>query len=209
MPSTLVHMALAGLIGVALLGENFDAKAIAIVLTATAILDLDTLIGMVLPGLHRAALHNIILPTLLFTALVWDVKLRDESYVLDRWGGYGVHVAWVTIFAVVTGHIALDLFYNGVNLFWPVHDRFYDFSGVFSISNERGIIMTFFDAEEARQGTTADTHYYTGFDPNRGETPKNVERIFPIAASGERFVLMVAGYFVIALRLLEQRWTNY
>ena len=46
MPSTVVHVGLAGLVGAALLGDRFDTRAILFVMAATAIIDLDTLIGI-------------------------------------------------------------------------------------------------------------------------------------------------------------------
>lgn len=205
MPSTLVHVGFAGLIGAALLADRFDARAILLVMGLTAVPDLDVFVGMVVPGTHRAALHTIFFPGLLAALLVWDVLIRNESFVRARWGGYGVRVAWVSILAMAVAGIGLDLFYNGINILYPFHDRFYDFSGEFVLSNQRGIVVTFFETETARGGTTADTHYYTGVDPVREETPENVERLFPVADTGERFVLMVTGFLVVAVRLVENR----
>ncbi|RQG92376.1 metal-dependent hydrolase [Natrarchaeobius chitinivorans] len=211
MPSTVVHVAIAGMMGVALLGDRFDTKAILVVMGATALIDLDTLIGIYVPGTHRAALHNVWVVLIPAAILVWDVKLREESYVLNRWGEYGYRVAWVTLVTVLFAHILLDAFFNGVNLFWPVHDRFYDLSGRLLVTDQRGLVQTFveFDSstgeldESTTRGTTADTHYSTGFDPTRDEPPADVERIFPIAGSGERFVLTVAGFGTVLFRIAE------
>lgn len=215
MPSTVVHVGLAGLLGIALLGDTFDTKAILVVLAATAIIDLDTLIGIYVPGTHRAALHNVWVVAVPGALLLWDVKLREQSYVLERWGAYGYRVGWVTLVTVLFAHILLDAFYNGVNLFWPVYDRFFDLSGKFIISNHRGIVQTFIELESANggtsvadstaRGTTDDTHYSTGFDPTREEPPEDVERIFPIAYSGELFIVAVSGYLAVAYRILEDR----
>ncbi|MEY7848324.1 metal-dependent hydrolase [Natrarchaeobius sp. A-rgal3] len=211
MPSTVVHVAVAGLLGVALLGDRFDTKAILVVMGATALIDLDTVIGIYVPGAHRAALHNVWIVVVPGVLLLWDVKFREESYVLNRWGAYGYRVAWVTLVAVLFAHILLDAFFNGVNLFWPVHDRFYDLSGKLIVTNQRGIVQTFveFDsstggvAESTTRGTTEDMHYSTGFDPTRDEPPEDVERIFPIAGTGERFVLTVAGIGTVLFRIAE------
>ncbi|WIV66333.1 metal-dependent hydrolase [Natrialbaceae archaeon AArc-T1-2] len=215
MPSTVVHVALAGLMGAALLGEEFDTRAILVVMAATAIIDLDTLIGIYVPGTHRAALHNVWVVLIPGTFLLWDVTLRDESYVLRRWGAYGYRVAWVTLVTVLVAHILLDAFYNGVNLFWPLHDRFYDLSGKLAVTDQRGLVQTFVEleagddgatvADSTVRGTTEDTHYSTGFDPTRGETPGDVERTFPIASSGELFVVTIAGYATVAYRIFEER----
>ena len=216
MPSTVVHVAVAGLIGTALLGEKFDTKAILIVMAASAVIDLDTLIGIYVPGTHRAALHNIWVVVIPGALLLWDVKLREQSYVIERWGDYGYRVAWVTLVAVLFAHILLDAFFNGVNLFWPLHDRFYDLSGKLIITDQRGIVQTFVELERSADGSTAvsesttrgttdDTHYSTGFDPTRDEPPEDVERVFPIAGTGERFVLTLAGFGTVGYRILEDR----
>lgn len=215
MPSTVVHVALAGLLGIALLGDKFDTKAILIVMAATAIIDLDTFIGIYVPGTHRAALHNIWVVVIPGAILLWDVKLRNDSYVLDRWGAYGYRVAWVSLVCVLFAHILLDAFFNGVNLFWPVYDRFFDLSGKLIVTDQRGIVQTFVELEtngngvevgdSTARGTTEDTHYITGVDPTRDEPPADVEREFPIAGTGERFVLTVAGYLAVGYRIYEDR----
>lgn len=50
MPSTLVHLALAGLIAGALLRREFDSRSLALVLVVTATPDLDSLVGLVIEG---------------------------------------------------------------------------------------------------------------------------------------------------------------
>ena len=215
MPSTVVHVGLAGMMGVALLGEEFDTKAIVIVMAAVALVDLDTLIGIYFEGTHRAALHNFFVVLIPGLILLWDVKLGEESYILTRWGEYGYRVAWVSLVTVLFAHILLDAFYNGVNLFWPAHDRFYDLSGELLISDQRGLVQTFVEletegasttvADSTARGTTDDTHYRTGFDPARGEAPVDVEREFHLAESGELFIVAVAGYLTVAYRIVEGR----
>ena len=213
MPSTVVHVGLAGLMGAALLGEKFDTRAILVVMAASAVIDLDTLIGIYWEGTHRAALHNVFVVLIPAVLLYWDVRLREESYVLDRWGDYGYRVAWVGLLTVLVAHILLDAFYNGVNLFWPLHDQFYDLSGRLYISNQEGLVQTFVEfttaddgtrslAESTDRGTTADTHYETGFDPGP-DADEDTERIFPIAYSGELFVVALAGYLTVGIRIWE------
>lgn len=215
MPSTVVHVGLAGLLGAALLADRFDTKAILIVLAATAVLDLDTLIGMVWDGTHRAALHNVFVVLVPAALLGWDLSVRDRSMVRDRWGAGGVRLAWVTLCCLLVAHVALDAFYNGVNIFWPLHDQFYDLSGKLYLSNHDGVVQTFveFAAEEdgsrtvsesTSVGTTEDTHYETGFDPGP-EADANPERIFPIAYTGELFVVALAGYLAVGVRVWEDR----
>jgi len=211
MPSTVVHVAFAGLLGVALLGDEFDTRAILFVMGCTALLDLDTLIGVVVPGTHRAALHNVWIVLVPAALLLWDGTLREESVVRERWGTYGHCVAWTTLAALLFAHVLFDAFFNGVNLFWPVHDRFYDLSGSLLITDQRGLVQTFVElnpggvAESTARGTTENTHYRTGFDPTRDEPATGVERIFPVAATGERFVLTVAGLTAVLVRIVEDR----
>ncbi|OLZ40672.1 metal-dependent hydrolase [Natrinema saccharevitans] len=214
MPSTVVHVAFAGLVGTALLGDEFDTRAILLVMGASALLDLDTLIGIVVPGTHRAALHNLWIVLLPAAALLWDARHREESLVRRRWGAYGHRLAWATLAALLFAHVLLDAFFNGVNLLWPVHDRFYDLSGELLVTDRRGLVQTFVElegsgvAETTARGTTEDTHYRTGVDPTRDEPETGIERVFPIAATGERFVLTVAGLTAVAVRILEDRRAN-
>ncbi|MDF9746260.1 metal-dependent hydrolase [Natrinema salsiterrestre] len=211
MPSTVVHVAFAGLVGVALLGERFDTRSILVVMGCSALLDLDTVIGIVVPGTHRAALHNVWIVLLPAGFLLWDAVIREESIVRARWGDAAPRVAWATLAGLLFAHVLFDAFFNGVNLFWPLHDRFYDLSGTLLVTDQRGLVQTFveFDAgalaDSTTRGTTENTHYRTGFDPTRDEPATDVERIFPIAATGERFVLALAGYTAVIVRIVEDR----
>jgi Predicted membrane-bound metal-dependent hydrolase (DUF457). len=200
MPSTLVHIAVAGLLGTALLGAAFDRRAILTVMAVAAIPDLDTLLGLWLPGAHRAYLHTLVLPAVLGGVLWWDVAIRSESTLRRRWGDTGVRVAWVSLFGMVVAHSLYDGVVNGVNLLWPLQDRFYDLSGYLLYSTQSGLIQTFVDASMF-EGTTATTHYYTGVDPSRGSEPEDIERIFHLVQSGERLLLMLVGFGVVILRL--------
>lgn len=205
MPSSIVHAALAGVVGTALLAEYFDWRAVLTVMAATVAIDLDVFVGLAVPGTHRAAFHTLLLPLFVGALLAYDLRVRERSLVRSRWGARGVRVAWVTLVAVTFAGIGLDLFFNGVNLFYPFHDRFYDFSGELLYSDQRGLVQTFVEAEST-EGTTRNTHYRTGVDPERGAETGDPERIFPVAATGERLLLAVTGYVVVGLRVwLERR----
>jgi hypothetical protein len=241
MPSTVVHVALAGIVGAALLAEYFDGKAILAVMAAVAFIDLDVFVGLVLPGTHRAAFHTLLLPGLAGGLLWLDLRARqyalvrdrtplsDRSWLRARWGARGVRITWVSVVAVTLAGIGLDLFFNGVNIFYPVHDRFYTVSGEMLYSNQRGFVQTLIEVNlsdlvepitesggdsgggatdaggtESVQ-TTENTHYRTGVDPARGEEPENVERIFPVAMTGERALLALTGYTVVGLRVWMER----
>ena len=211
MPSTVVHVAFAGLLGTALLADAFDIRTILLVMGSSALLDLDTLIGIVVPGTHRAALHNVWIVFVPAVFLLWDGVIREESLVRTRWSDAAPRIAWVTLTALLFAHVLFDAFFNGVNLFWPLHDRFYDLSGTLLVTDQRGLVQTFVEldagelADATARGTTENTHYRTGFDPTRDDPAAGVERIFPIAATGERFVLTVAGFATVLLRVLEEQ----
>ncbi|AUX07749.1 membrane-bound metal-dependent hydrolase [Halalkaliarchaeum desulfuricum] len=209
MPPTTVHVAIAGLIACALLQHHFDTKAILLVLVASAALDLDALLAVYWSGTHRAALHNLWIPIGAFALLAWDVKFRSESYVLSRWGEYGWRVGWVTIVAVTFGHILLDAFYNGVNLFWPIHDQLYDFSGELLVSDQRGFVQDVIDLGDdgtTQRGGSGDVHYTTAVDPAPAPSPEeDPERVVYLAETGEHILLTVIGFAVVAYRIWEHR----
>lgn len=211
MPSVVVHVALGGLLGTALLGDRFDAKAICFVMFVAASVDLDTLVGFYMPGAHRALFHNVWIVLVPAVVLLWDVTLRESSFVLERWGAYGYRIAWVTLVTVLLAHVLLDAFYTGVNLLWPLHDQFYDLSGKLIVSNHRGIVQTFVEFDTATgamdestvRGSTEEMYYSTGFNPTPGESSSGAERTFPVAETGEQLVLVVASFLTVAFRILE------
>lgn len=206
MPSTLVHVAVGGLVGAALLGRWFDSRAILVVLVAAAVPDLDSFTSTILPGSHRSLLHTLFLPLLLVALVVYDTRLRDESVILSRWGTRGVVTAWVAIAALLGGGIMPDLFTNGVNAFYPLHDAFVAINGEALWSSTHGFVQTFveFGAEEPPH-TTETLHYSTVVDPSPGTEPENVERIAPLVSSGLELMLVVLGAGVVGSRLAAQR----
>jgi membrane-bound metal-dependent hydrolase YbcI (DUF457 family) len=203
MPSTLVHLALGALIAAALLEDAFGPRALAVVLAAVALPDLDTFVGIALPGTHRAALHTILVPLLAAAAIVYDLR-RENSWLRAR-GERTVRIAWVAVLAYVVAGIGPDLFFNGVNILYPLHDRFYELNGRVLVSNQRGLVQTFWEAAESTGGTTENTHYRTGADVSRGEDPANAERVFPIATSGLQMLLILAATAVTGARLWLDR----
>ncbi|SEA09283.1 LexA-binding, inner membrane-associated putative hydrolase [Haloplanus vescus] len=205
MPSTVVHLAIGGVIAAALLGEEFDRRAVAVVLAATALPDLDTFAGLYLQGTHRALLHTFVLPAVAGVALAHDTRLRGVSRLRARWGARGTRVAWVALAALIFGGILPDLMTNGVNAFYPLYDRFFTFNGELLLSNQRGVVQTFVDLSTAPEQTTENTHYWTGVDPTRGAEPENVERIFPVVRSGFQLLVVALGAFTLGARFLEER----
>lgn len=210
MPSTLVHVAFGGLVAAALLGPAFGKRAVAVVLVAVAIPDLDTFLGLWVVGGHRSILHTLVFPLVLGGVLAWETRRRD-SRIRSRWGDDGVRTAWVAIVALTVAGIGLDLFSNGVNVLYPIHDQFIALNGEALLSTERGFVQTFieFGSEEPAAGTgvgtTNTTHYETGVDPSTGAEPKDVERVFPLVRSGSQALLVLTSAGVLIARFYEDR----
>lgn len=211
MPSTLVHLAFAGLIAAALLGEAYDKKAVAIVLVVAAIPDLDSFIALVSTAGHRTVLHTVWIPLLAAVLLAVDVRVRDTSYITERWGNWGVRVAWVSIVVYLVAHVFLDMTDGVVNLLWPVHDQFYTLRGSMELSDQHGIVQTFFTTDgilpiPEAAGSTEDIDITTGVDPGPGEQ----ERTFPVFGGGWELLLFLIGTavtlarFKVSYRLSEE-----
>lgn len=205
MPSTIVHAAVAGLIGAALLGEAFDRRALFVLVVVVAIPDLDSFIALVSTAGHRTSLHNLTIPAV--AGLLWylDVSVREESMLRARWGGWGVRVAWVAIFCYGIGHVALDLTDGVANLFWPLHDQFYTLRGEMELSNQQGLVQTFRDSGEGfllfePVGTSTETEVTTGVDPGEPADDGPPERIFPLFGSGLQVLVTLIGAVVTVAR---------
>lgn len=202
-PSTVVHLAVAALLAAALLGPHFDHRSLAVVLAATAVPDLDTFLGMVVQGTHRAALHTLLVPLTVAVLVVWDTRYRERSF-LRQYGDRGVLVAWVAVAAYLLAGIGPDLFFNGVNVLYPVVDRFVELNGEVYLSNTQGLVQTVWTFEgdaTPMMGTTETTHYQTGVDPTRGADPADAERLFPVAMSGLQLLLILTALVVTPVRL--------
>ena len=191
MTSTLVHLALGALLAAALLEAEFDARSLGVVLAATAFPDLDTFIGIVAIG-----------------ALIYYDTRHRESPVLST--PRAVRVAWVALAAYAFAGIGPDLFTNGANLLYPLHDQFVSLSGHVWWTDQRGLVQTLWEpASDGRggtlRGTTQTVHYATAVDPAPGPDPAEAERIVPIFDSGLQFLLLVLGAVVAAERLRRAR----
>lgn len=212
MPSTLVHLALAGLLACALLGWAFSTRALAVVLAAVVFVDLDVFLGWVVLGAHRSAFHSFVFAALVGALLAVDLVVREESWLVARFGETAPRVAGVTWVAIVAAAIGPDLVTNGVNALWPLHDQFYSLNGNLRFSTRRGVLQTFIE-EEAAKGSTKSVQYRTGVDPDPKRTagqeqPANQpppERIFFLIGSGLQALLIVVGAAVTSLRVWEDR----
>ena len=202
MPSTVVHVALAALVGAALLGADYNRRSVAVVVAAGALPDLDAFAGLVLVGAHRALLHTLFLPVAVAGLIVYDAWVGHESHIRARYGDRGVRVAWVATAALLLCGILPDLFTNGVNAFYPLHDAFYSVNGRLELSTQRGVVQTFVEfGPEQELLTTRTVHYVTGVDPSPGVEPANVERRFLVLSSGMDLLLVLLGAFVTGARL--------
>jgi len=210
MPSTLVHVAFAGLIAAALLGEAYDRRALAVVLAITAAADLDVFVGLVTAVGHRTAFHTLVIPTTAGLVLWYDTTRRDRSTVRERWGHRGVRIAWVSIAAYAFAAIGLDLFTGRVNPLYPIHDQFYRLDGKILLSSQRGFVQTFVDIAPSTGslpapeglGTASQVHVSSGVDPMAGAEPKTVDRIFPVVRSGWQLLVLFGGTAVMIGRFL-------
>lgn len=207
MPSTVVHLALAGVIAGALLGDAFDRRSLLIVFAVVSFPDLDSFASLVSSVGHRAALHNVFVPLVVGVLLYVDLRRGDGSYVRRRWGDRGIRIAWVSLLCYVIVAIGLDLVAGAANPFWPVHDQYYHVDGRIELSSQHGLVQTVVDmgSDNGNGGTrgigaTSDLHLGTGIDPSEGPEPENVDRVFPVVRSGWQLVLLLTGSLATAMR---------
>jgi len=208
MPSTVVHVAFGALVATALL-RVFHAKSLAAVCAFAALPDVDTFLGVWIPGGHRAILHTALLPVALGALVYWDAR-REDSWLRARFGPDATHVAGVGVVALALGGILPDLTTNGVNLFYPLHDRFYTFAGSLELSSTEGVAQTFVEFGEPEAGgtaggTTENTHYYTGVDLERGADPADAERVFPVVSSGFELTVVLTAVAGVVGRFREAK----
>jgi hypothetical protein len=216
MPSTLVHLAFGGMIAAALLGAAFDRRSLLVVLAVVAAPDLDSFLALVFVAGHRTLLHTYLVPIGASALLYVDLRLRDRSFVRDRWGPEGVRLAWVSVVALAFAGIGLDFVDHGVNPLWPIHDQFYVLDGRFEVSDQRGIVQSYVDlSPETEQsgprsrGSSREVNISTGVDPNPGgvgggpdpDTVEDPERMFPVVRHGWQLAILVTGTVVTAARL--------
>ena len=209
MPSTVVHLAFAGMIAAALLGDAFGRRSLLVVFAVTAIPDLDSFIALVSTAGHRTALHTLLVPAGLAVALWIDTRVRPRSWLASRWGPAGVRVAWVSVLCLAVAGIGLDLFSpGGANPLWPLHDQLYIVDGKIELSSRRGIVQTFVELsdngvpEPRALGSSQEVTVTTGVDPGPTDGDEPVDRIFPVARAGWQLLLLLVGTAVTAARFV-------
>jgi hypothetical protein len=214
MPSTVVHAAVAFLLAVGLLGEFYDRRALGVVLVVMVAPELDTFAGWFLEGAHRALLHNLVF-TAVAVAVVWWDTTRESSWLRRRFGARGVRLVWVGLFVHTFAHMLFDWSHlDGINLFYPITDRFFNLDGEAFVSTAKGFSQTFIevttDAETGQQsidagqgGTTQNTHVSSPVDPSPDSEPEAVDRRAPIAVQGWQLYLIALGAFTLVAKKLQ------
>jgi membrane-bound metal-dependent hydrolase YbcI (DUF457 family) len=200
MPGTVVHLAFSGMLAAALLGAAFDRKAVAVVFAVTAFPDLDSFIALVSVAGHRTVLHNLVVPTVAMLVLWVDTSLRSRSVVRERWGAWGVRVAWVSLVAYVVSGVGLDFVGGSVNLLYPLHDQFYNLEGAIRLSDQRGFVQTFVELGDGDllggQGSSEQINISTGVDPDPSGKEETPERVFNVVRTGWGLLILVVGTLV-------------
>ncbi|THE65224.1 metal-dependent hydrolase [Salinadaptatus halalkaliphilus] len=216
MPSTVVHAGFALLLAAGLLKGAYDRRTLAILLVVVTLPEADTLVGPWMDGAHRALLHNLTIPILAGIVVYWDTCYRERSWLRERFGGGGIRVAWVVLFVHVFAHILLDYAHlEGINVFYPVYDRFFRLEGELLVSTADGVIQTFVEfetnpetgeqtADVGAVGTTADTHVANPVELSEDPEPDD-PILLPIAERGWELYLALTGLFVLIARRLQNR----
>lgn len=218
MPSSFVHGGLAILVAAGLLKGSYDRRALGVVLVVMAIPEVDSAIGVVMPGAHRAVGHTFVLPVALGFLLYYDTRIRETSLLRERFRDRGVRVAWVALFAHVFAHVFLDWAHlEGVNAVWPLYDRFFRLEGELLWSSADGFVQTFVDidvdpetgqrrVDAGETGTTETIHVNNPVQPDSAAEmadQESVDRRFPVAERGWQFYLLFVGLFTLAARRLQ------
>lgn len=213
MPSTVIHAAVGFTVAAGLLGAYYDRRALAVVLVALLVPETDTLAGWVMDGAHRALLHNLVFTALAGLVLFWETR-REGSWLRGRFGPRGVRLAWVAVFVHAFAHMAFDWAHlDGINLLFPLHDRFFQLSGEAYLSTSEGFVQTFVElasdpetgqttVDAGQGGTTNDTHVASPAQPSK-EPQEEVDRRFPIAVRGWQLYLVGLGAFTLVAKQLQ------
>lgn len=205
MPPTLVNVAVGVLLAVALLGAAFDRRSVAIVAAAAALPDFDVLFALVPPGGPNAVFHSVFVPIGVGIGLYWDTQIRETSWLKERYGWYGIRVAWVALAAYAVAGIGLDAFSaEGVALLYPFSDRYYAIVGRFLVSTQEGIVQTYVTVGngwlEITSPGTMQTHTIETW-----ATQSSGERRLRLIESGWQAVIVATAIAAIPAKYLVER----
>lgn len=207
MPSSLFHVAVGVLLGIAVLGDDADRKAVAVIAFAAFFPDVDTLLPIWFDGAHRAYLHNVFV-FLVPATLLLVVRGARVHTRLTRWWPNGERVLWTAVMVLAVAGVGLDMTDSGVNLFYPVHDQFYYVSGTVMYSNQDGFRQTVFDPEKTRLGSTKERYYVSAVDTGPGPDPHGVERILLLFGSGTQLLISLTAFAIAGYRLNRRRFVR-
>ncbi|WP_280587809.1 hypothetical protein [Halorubrum sp. Boch-26] len=208
-----VNAAFGALLAAALLGTAFDRRAVAVVVAAAMLPDLDAVASLAVPGATNALLHAVWLPLAVGVVLRWDTRVRDASRLRERFGRRGVRVAWVALAAFLVAGVGPDLFgREGVNLLYPLHDTYYLVDGAFLFSTEDGVVQTFVSGGAGGPGIlpletlgTTDSHAIPTFANPDGRPGLSLgaERELALVRTGWQLVVVASAVALLAARF---RW---
>lgn len=206
MPPTLVTVAVGMLLGVALLGAAFDRRSLAIVAIAAALPDLDAIFVLVGASVTNAAFHSALIPIGAAVGLYYDTRIRERSRLAERYGPYGVRVAWVALAAYAVAGIGLDAFSTeSVALLYPISGRYYAILGRFVVSTQDGLVQTYVALGEG--GLEVESPGVVGtYTVESPLSPTDGERRIHLVESGwQAVVVATAAAAVPAKHLIERR----
>jgi hypothetical protein len=199
MPPTLVHAALAGLLGAGVLGRRLTPRSAAVVAVAGALPDLDAVLSPLWVGTHGAVLHNVFVPLGAAAALYYDTHHRERSIVEARWGTYGVAVGWTAVVVYVVAGIGLDLFnVDAAAVLWPIDRRFYLVVGRAAYSTQGGFVQTFVEFQAGWPPVLVESFgtgrfVATPLDTAPGPDPADAARVLQVVESGWQLLLLAAA----------------
>lgn len=199
MPPTVVHAALAGLLGAGVLGRSLTARRAAIVVGAGVIPDLDALLALAWPGAHGAVLHTLLLPGAVTGLVAYDAHHRSRSVLRAVWGPGGVAVVWTALLAWVVAGVGLDLFnVDAAAVLWPLDPRYVVVVGQLVYFSQDGLVQTFVGFQMDWPPVVVDTaragHFVASpFDVRPGPDPADAVRVVQVVESGWQLLVTAAG----------------
>lgn len=201
MVSTIFHLSFGLLIGTALIENKFDIWAFLTVAIFSLLPDVDTFFNIWFLGAHRTYLHNLFIPVILSGLLYFDIR-RENSFIEKHWES-GKKVLKVSIIALLVAGIGIDMFGSGVNLFYPVQDQFYDFSGKIEFGTKSGLVQTIFKLDDIDRGSTETMKYTATHSKEKTPQKEEVNKIYLISANGVRFFFGIAGILIAGYRVWD------
>ncbi|PSP91238.1 hypothetical protein BRC84_07235 [Halobacteriales archaeon QS_1_68_44] len=185
MPPTLVTVAVGVLLGVALLGEAFDRRSMAVVALAAAVPDLDAVLSLWIRGATNAALHTFFIPLSAAIALYLDTR-REGS--------------WLRVFNIESAAVL-----------YPVSNRYFSIVGKLVLSTQEGVVQSYVEFGDGwlsagTYGTTESRHISTWVNPTPGtDNPPGAERVVRVVDSGWQLVVVGTAAATLAARTFIER----